>query len=200
VSSEFARVLDAAVIFGTNKPASWPTAIVPAAVAASNTVNRGSAASAGGIAQDFNLLFGKVEGDGFNVNGVVSRTSMKPLFRGARDTTGQVLIDINNGNVLGEPLRYAMPGMWPTVASGNALAIAGDWNQSIMAIRQDITMKPLDQAALFDDAGNLIYNLPQQDMVAMRFVARYAWQVANTINYEGANDATQYPFAALLEP
>ena len=44
------RALDAAVFFGTNKPASWPTAIVPAAVAAGNVYARGTNnAAAGGV-------------------------------------------------------------------------------------------------------------------------------------------------------
>lgn len=199
VSSKFAETLDKAILFGTNKPSTWPTAIVPAALAAGNTVNRGSAANIGGIAQDFNLVFGKVEADGFNVNGVVSRTSMKPYFRGARDTTGQMLIDVAQGTVLSERLVYALPGGWPAIATGAVDAIAGDWTQSILAVRQDLTMKPLDQAVIQGADGSIQYNLAQQDMVAMRFVARYAWQVANTINLEGANDSTQYPFATLLE-
>jgi HK97 family phage major capsid protein len=62
------RALDAAVLFGVNKPASWPSDINTAAVAASNTRVRGTATPAnGGIAEDFNQLFAKVEGDGFYV-------------------------------------------------------------------------------------------------------------------------------------
>jgi HK97 family phage major capsid protein len=194
------RALDAAILFGTNKPASWPAALVPAAATATNTVTRNSSAANGGVAQDFNLAFGKVEADGFSVNGIASRTTMKSILRGARDTTGQALLDVGNGVVMGEAVRWVASGLWPADTSGNAEAIVGDWNQSIVGIRQDFTYKVLDQGVITDNTGAIVYNLPQQDMIAVRVVFRVGWQVANTINYEGANDSTQYPFATLLAP
>jgi HK97 family phage major capsid protein len=197
------RTVDAAAFFNVNKPASWPTAIVPAAAAVSpaNTVTRGTATQAnGGISRDFSDLFATVEADGYDVNGVVGRTTLKALLRNARDTTGQLLADLNGRTIWGQPLRFAMPGMWPTPATGAAEAIVGDWTQSVVGVRQDFTYKILDQAVIQDNTGAIQYNLAQQDMVAMRVVFRVAWQVANTINYEQPNEASRYPFGVLLQP
>jgi HK97 family phage major capsid protein len=41
------KKVDQAGIFGTDKPASWPTAIIPAAIAAGNTVTAGTGADFG---------------------------------------------------------------------------------------------------------------------------------------------------------
>lgn len=194
------RVLDAAIFFGTNKPASWPVDIATAAIAAGNTFNRGtSTAAAGGIAEDLNQLMGLLEADGYTPNGFVTRTTYKARLRSARDTTGQKLLDVSTTSIEGEPLVYAMPGLWPT-GSGSAEMFAGDWTQSILAVRQDITYKLLDQAVIQDNVGAIQYNLPQQDMVALRVVARYAWQVPNPINYEQLTEANRYPFAVLRAP
>ncbi len=197
-----ARTLDAAIFFGTNKPASWPTEIVTAATNASNTYNRGTNnAAAGGIAEDINQVMGLVEGDGFAVDGFVTRTTYKSRLRGARDTTGQLLMDLSQipNTIWGEPVRYVMPGMWPT-GSGAVELFAGDFSQGILAVRRDMTYKILDQAVIQNDTGDIIYNLPQQDMVALRVVARYAWQVPNPINYEQQTEASRYPFAVLKAP
>src|SRR5215831_19482309 len=59
------RALDAAVFLGTNKPASWPSAIVPAAVAAGNTATKGLTADKGGVMGDLSAVFATVEADGF---------------------------------------------------------------------------------------------------------------------------------------
>jgi HK97 family phage major capsid protein len=201
VEQAIGRTLDAAALFGVNKPSSWPDDIVTSATAVSNTEARGTTSAAnGGIAQDLNLLFGKVETDGFTPNGVVARTSFKQIVRGARDTTGQALADIGAGTLWGEPLRFVQAGLWPTAGTGAAEAIVGDWMQSVVGVRQDFTYKILDQAAIFDDEGNLIFNLAQQDMVAMRVVFRVGWQVANTINYEQLTEASRYPFGVLTQP
>jgi HK97 family phage major capsid protein len=201
LEAAIARALDAAVLFGVNKPASWPTDIVAGAIAAGNTTARGAAAaSAGGIAQDLNVLFGKVEDDGYSVNGVVARSSFKQVVRGARDTTGQALADLSGGTLWGENLRIVANGNWPAAGDNAPEAIAGDFSMAILGTRQDITYKVLDQAALFDDMGTLIFNLPQQDMVALRVVARFAYQVANPLTYDNAVDATRYPFAVLTQP
>lgn len=195
------RALDAAVLFTVNKPSSWPTGLVAGATAASNTEARGTATQAeGGVAEDLNLLFGKVETDGFSPNGVVARTSFKQVVRGARDTTGQALADLAAGTLWGEPLRFVQAGLWPTPGTGAAEAIVGDFSQAVLGVRQDFTYKVLDQAAIFDTSGNLIYNLPQQDMVALRVVFRAGFQVANTINYEQETEATRYPFGVLTQP
>lgn len=194
------RALDAAVLFGVNKPASWPADIVASAAAAGNTRARGTAAAAaGGIAEDFNALFGLVEADGFDVNGVASRTSYRALLRGARDANGQPLADLTGNTILGEAVRFVAPGIWPSGAAA-AEAIAGDWQQSVIGVRQDFTYKILDQAVLQDATGAIQYNLAQQDMVALRVVFRVAWQVANTINYENAVEAGRFPFAVMTAP
>lgn len=196
------RALDAAIFFGTSKPASWPTEIVTAATAANNDYARGTATQAqGGIAEDINQLMGLVEADGYAINGFTTRTTYKARLRGARDTTGQLLMDLSQvpNTIWGEPVRYVMPGLWPSGA-GAVEMFAGDFTQGIIAIRKDITYKLLDQAVIQDNTGAIIYNLPQQDMVALRVVARFAWQVPNPINYEQQTEAERYPFAVLLAP
>lgn len=194
------RTLDAAVFFGVNKPGTWPAAIVPGAIAAGNTVARGTASQAeGGVAEDLNRLFAAIEADGFDVNGLVGQRTFRSILRGARDANGQRLLDISNESVEGVGLRYAMPGLWPT-GTGSAELLAGDFTQGIIGVRSDFTYKLLDQAVITDDTGAIIFNLPQQDMVALRVVFRVAFQVANTMTWENATEASRYPFAVLTRP
>jgi HK97 family phage major capsid protein len=194
------RTLDAAIFFGTNKPASWPTHLVQSAIDAGNSYTRGtSTAAQGGIAEDVNQLMGLVEADGYDVNGFATRRTYRSRLRGARDTTGQKLMDMGTNEIEGATVRYAMPGMWPT-GSGAAEFVAGDWSQGIIATRQDLTYKILDQAVIQDNTGAIVYNLAQQDMVALRVVARFAWQVPNPINYEQLTETNRYPFAVLRAP
>jgi HK97 family phage major capsid protein len=195
------RTLDAAIFFGTNKPASWPTDIVTASIAAGNNFSRGtSTAATGGLAEDINQLMGLIEGDGYMVNGFASRTSYRSRLRSARDTTGQRLLDVGEDTIEGQSVQWVMPGLWPTPGTGAAELIAGDWSQAILGVRQDITYKILDQAVIQDQANAIVYNLAQQDMVALRVVARFAWQVPNPINYEQLTEASRYPFGVLRSP
>lgn len=194
------RTLDAAIFFGTNKPTSWPTNVVAAAIAAGNTYTRGTnAQNVGGIAEDVNQIMALVEADGFDVNGHVTRRTYRARLRSARDTTGQKLLDVSTGTIEGASVQYAMPGLWPT-GSGSAELITGDWSQGIIGIRQDMTWKLLDQAVITDGSGVIQYNLAQQDMVAMRVVARFAFEVPNPINYDQLTDSSRYPFGVLVAP
>ena len=80
-----------------------------------------------------------------------------------------------------------MRGLWPA-GTGNVEAFVGEFDtQFVIGIRKDITVKFLDQAVIQDNTGAIIYNLPQQDMVAMRFTMRVGWQVANQIRFGSAS-------------
>jgi HK97 family phage major capsid protein len=193
------RALDAAVFFGVNKPASWPSDIATAAAAAGNTIQRGTnAAAAGGLAGDISDTMATVEADGFTNTGVVTQRAYLGRFRQVRSTQGERLLDVDlNGKMVeGAPYQISMDGLWPT-GSGAAELFSGDFSNSIIAVRKDFTYKILDQAVIQDATGTIIYNLAQQDMLALRMTYRVAWQVANTINYSQAVEANRYPWAIL---
>lgn len=203
IAEAVGRALDAAVFFGVNKPATWPTDIVTAATASGNVATEGtSTPEEGGVTGDISNLFSTVESDGYDVNGVVAQRTFKGKLRNARATTGEQLsdspgssgIDQATSSVYGVDVTYPLRGLWPT-GTGAAEMVAGDFTQGILAIRQDLTWKILDQAVIQDNSGAIQFNLAQQDMVALRVVARFAWQVAATPTPE--NVAGAYPFAVM---
>ncbi len=201
------RTFDLAAFFGINKPASFPAALVPAARAAGNTVTQGTAAQAdGGIVEDFNQVFALVEDDGFDVTGIMANRRLRKFIRGARNAQGDRFAEVgaSGATIDGTPIVYGMRGLWPAAVGGGSpvaapLALAGDFDQAIIGIRQDITAKVLDQAVIQDPVtGNIVYNLAQQDMTALRLVARFGFQVANYNTREKpSGSADRYPFSVL---
>lgn len=199
LTEAIAYCLDAAIFFGLNKPTSWPTDIAAAAIAAGNTVTAGTAAAtSGGIAGDLGALMGKVEEDGFDVNGFLLPTRYKGKFRAARDTTGQKLQDISTTMFEGQPFHYGLKGLWPATGAGVAEAFALDGSEFVLGIRKDIDFKIADQAVLQDNTGAIVFNLFQQDATALRMTFRVGWQVANTIRRDNTNAATRYPAGVLV--
>jgi HK97 family phage major capsid protein len=200
IAEAIARALDAAIFLGVNKPASWPTDIVAAADAAGNEVFRGTnAAAAGGLQGDIDDLMGLVEADGYAPNGIITDLTLKGRLRKLRDTTGQKLLDVNANTYEGMPIRYTLDGLWPTGLSA-AEAVLGDFRQGIIGIRQDINYEIFREGVIQDNLGAIVYNLLQQDMSAMRVTARFAFQVANPINYRQPTEASRYPFGVLRAP
>jgi HK97 family phage major capsid protein len=197
IAEAIAVKLDQAVFSGLEKPTTWPPALIPGSIAAGNENTADSTPAEGGFYQDLIETFDAVEEDGYDVNGIAARRSIKSDLRGARDSTGQRLMDVSSSEVEGVPISYVNNEVFSgAVAPGNDVQVVlGDYRNAILGVRQDLTYKMLDQAVITDDAGVVILNLPQQDAVAMRVVARFAFQVAKPIQRDqGANP---YPFSVL---
>lgn len=198
MESAIARTLDAAVIFGTNAPTTWATEgnLVADAVSAGNVVARGTNnAAAGGIQGDLSDLVGTLEADGYVPNGAVGNVTLKARLRQVRATTGEQIAFPAD---IPQP-TYALPGLWPTGLSAAELLV-GDFTNLVVGVRQDMTYKLITEGVITDNTGAIVYNLPQQDMVALRLVFRAAYAVSNPINYQEGTEADRYPFAVLRSP
>ena len=131
-------MLDLAVFLGTDKPTTWPEAIVPAAVAAGNTSAGGPTPAEGGTAQDLNELLGLVEDDGFDPSAVALARPLRATLRAARDTSGQELVDLSSGSYEGVPISWAGSSVL-----GGAEALAGEFSMGIIGMRQDMRLGDL---------------------------------------------------------
>jgi HK97 family phage major capsid protein len=198
------RLLDSTVFFGTNAPATFPTNVVAASVAADNVVARGAnAQAAGGYVQDVGDLMGLIEDDGYDAISAIAKRSVRGLARKARNSDGnrydEVSISRDTVEIDSLEITFPMRGQWPSGVTVAEL-VAFDPAEFVVGVRQDVTWKLLDQAVIQDAAGAIVYNLAQQDMVAMRMVMRVGWQVANTINYDAPTEASRYPAGVLRTP
>ena len=192
------RCIDGAVFLGTNAPGTWPTSILAAATAAGNDVPEGSTAAQGGFYADIDEVLGVVEEDGFDVTGFVAARTAKGKLRKARNAQGDKLDATRSNAALTEldglPISYPMRGLFPA----DVRLFAGDWSQFVVGVRQDITFKLLTEAVIQDNTGTIVYNLAQQDMVAMRIKMRVGWQVANLLNQDRPTESERYPVGVLV--
>jgi hypothetical protein len=71
----------------------------------------------------------------------------------------------------------------------------------MLAIREDIEMEMFDTGVITDNATPPViqYNLLQQDMVALRVTARFAWAIPNPINRQQQTKASRYPFFVIQQ-
>lgn len=208
VTEAFGVALDEAIFFGVNAPTTFPTSIVASALAAGNEVVAGT--STVDFLDDINTAMGLVEADGFDVDGFWARRQVRAKLRGLRDTTKGLLYypdeaptsSARTGTLFGEPIVFNNAGLsgFATGASNYSM-IMGEWEQSMLAVRDDISMEMFDTGVITDNGSPPIiqYNLMQQDMVALRVTARFAWAVPNPINRQQPVKASRYPFATIKQ-
>ena len=176
----FGKVIDGAILFGTNKPTSWRDSVLETCTKA------GSVVAATPYIYDDLLAEGgvvaKVEESGYLVNGIMSAIQMRAKLRGLKDKGGSPIFKTDMQGATpyaldGSPMYFPRNGAFD---ASKALMIAGDWSELVYSIRQDITFKIFDQGVVQDPSDNSIaYNLMQNDMVALRAVMRLGWEIPN---------------------
>lgn len=203
IISAIGKTFDQAVLYGIDAPALWPECIVEAAEAAGHEITIGEVGDLYSDLLGEGGVLNKVEEDGYMVTGHVAALSMRAKLRDLRDNDEKPIFVsglMSDGKTAysldGESIAFPRNG---AIDPSRSLLISGDWSQLVYSVRQDITYKLLTEAVIDDGAGNIVFNLAQQDMVALRVVFRAGWALPNPINQVNPNAATRYPFA-FLEP
>ncbi len=209
IERALSRAITAAVLYGTNIPTTWTTdlgaaGLVAGSTSASHTISAASytdiyEAVLGEKTDGTDGLWMLLEADGFAVNGSIAHLSMRGKLRNERTTEGMPIFtgspqDPTRFELQGTPIYFPTDG---SMVAASSLMISGDWNQLVYAMRQDITYKVDTSGVIQDASGNIVYNLFQQDMVALRAVMRIGFALPNPPTYENETDATRFPFAVL---
>lgn len=198
ITEAFGRVIDGAILFGTNKPSTWRDSIYTTAQTAGSVVTATSdlytdIMGVGGV-------IAKVEESGYMPNRALGAVSLRSKLRGIVDKNGQPIFkaDMQGSTQYaldGVPVDFPMNGAFD---ASKALLIEGDFTQLVYSIRQDITFDVFKEGVIQNPDGTIAYNLMQNDMHALRAVMRLGWEIPNPVNAVDAT-ATRCPFA-VLEP
>lgn len=170
-----AKKLDQAVFFGTDKPVSWTSLdLFAAATAAGNTVavvdGAGNTSDIYGAALQ---VAGLIADSGFDPETMIAKRGLMYQLANLRGTDGHPVL--NGDSINGFDTYWSRNGAWsPT----DATAILADPSTVRIGVRQDVTVKFLDQATV----GTI--NLAEKDMVALRFKARFAYVLGNPASPE----------------
>ena len=185
------KAIDNAVLTGVNKPNGFRLDLLSSIINAGAVITQGSPAN---LYSDINSAMVKVEESGYNPTGIVGGVDVKGKFRMMLDTTGQPIAGTEIGNL---PKFYVDNGAWD---KDKAVMVVGDFSQAVYSIRQDVTYKILDQAIIQDPStGEILYNLAQEDMVALRVVFRMGWEIPNPINALSPDEGVRFPFASIVK-
>ena len=182
------KKIDQAIFVGVDKPSAWRADLLSSIAQAGAYVAQGG----GTLYSAINDAMVKVEESGYNPTGIVGGVDVKGKFRMMLDTSGQPI----KGTEIDElPKAYIDNGAWDKT---KAQMIIGDFTQAVYSIRQDITYKVLDQAIIQNPSdGEIMYNLAQEDMVALRVVMRLGWEIPNPITALQPDETVRFPFAAI---
>lgn len=184
-------LIDQAVLFGTNKPSSWPGAIVPSAAAAGHSVTLGTGTDIYDDILGENGVYSAVESDGYIVTGNVAHPSFKGKLRGLRDNSGgqpifmraqpdgQNLQSATRWELDGAPIAFMRNGAFDQTA---AVLISGAWDQLVYSWRRDAQIDVVREGVIQDAEGEIVVNLMQQNLVGIRMSCRFGWELPNPVN------------------
>jgi HK97 family phage major capsid protein len=182
------KKLDEAVLFGTDKPATWISpALLPAAVAAGKDFEVSPTPGENDLAGSIFQAAAAVDDSGANPSAILSANGLRFRLANLRASDGSRLFSSVSGpdgavtnQIAGLDATFVKNGAWDNT---QATALVTDGSRILIGVRQDITVKFLDQATI--GTGDNQINLAERDMVALRFKARYAYVLGNTMTAAG---------------
>lgn len=194
----FAKAIDEAIFFGTASfgtlPATFGTGVVPDAITAGNKVFSGTGVD---LADDYRLLGQALALQGYQVDSWVTRPAEDWRLMGLRDLNNQpIYTPPSQGNpagIYGRRMEMVTNGTWDDTL---AVAMAGDFSQLHIGIRQDMTFDLSNTATIHNPAtGALVYNAYQQDGQVLRAVMRLGYTVTSPLKH--INGLKKFPFHVL---
>ncbi|MEX3710861.1 phage major capsid protein [Cytobacillus horneckiae] len=168
IAKSFYTAFDAAGLFGINSP--FAKSIFGVADGKGNKVALGTNTS---LDLDVSDVMALVEDSGFDVNSFVAHRGIKNSLRKLRDANGNALYveGVGQKELYNEPIEYAAKGAFDKT---KAELIAGNFDYSIVGIRQGIEYEILKEATLhsvtMEDGKPL--SLAENDMVAIKATMR----------------------------
>ena len=180
------KKLDEAVLFGQDKPSTWTDLdLLAAATAAGNVFQISATPGEDDLAGSISQAAGAVADSGANPTSILSAAGLRFRLANLRASDGTAILSRTLGgdgsfsdDIAGLRASFVDNGAWdPALAT----AIVADRTRVKIGQRSDIQVKFLDQATV----GGI--NLAERDMVALRFKARYAYALGNTLAGNGAN-------------
>lgn len=187
------RALDKAVLFGTGKPAAWTSPDLFAQATAAGSVFQIGTGDADLVGSIFKAAEA-VDDSGANPDAFLSRKGLKYRLANLRDGQNAPLYipSLSGGaggidQVAGLDAYFNANGAWQRDV---ATALVVDPAAVRIGVRSDVSVKFLDQAVV----GGV--SLAENDQVALRFRARYAYTVADIVGTEGNRLS---PVAAVTE-
>jgi HK97 family phage major capsid protein len=199
------RALDAAVVFGINKPTTWTSNdLFASAVDAGQTFAVGSSVDGDDLSGSI-LQAAEAVAVHYDPTTILSPSGMRFRLANQRNINGTpIYVPSLQGTPVADGTVHGLSAGWisGTVTNGStgdlpvwdrddAEAIVVDRSRVVIGVRQDITVKFLDQATV----GGI--NLAERDMVALRFVARYAYVLGDN-KATGKATADNSPVAAVI--
>lgn len=192
----FHKKIDGAVFFDVEKPASWRKGLYETAKAAGSIVVKTADVYKDIMGEDG--VIAKIESSGYIPTGAAGAIKLRSVLRGIKDNDGSPIFkrDMQSSTryaLDGCPIEFPKNGEFD---SKKALIIMGDFSQAVYSIRQDITMKVFTEGVVQDPTTKeIVYNLMQNDMVALRAVMRLGWQLPNPVNLLEPDNDKRCPFA-----
>lgn len=170
IAEAFYKAIDSAALFGTASP--FAKNILGAATAAGNLVQR-ETNGVNKLDLDVSDVMALVEDAGEDINGFAAHYGIKNSLRKMRDTAGNALFvpGIDQNEFYSNPIEFVRNGAWNKLA---AEMIAGNWNYSLVGIREGIEYTILTEATLqsVTMADGKPLSLAENDMVAIKATMR----------------------------
>jgi HK97 family phage major capsid protein len=178
------KKLDQAVLFGVDKPATWTSLdLFAAATEAGNVYQVSTTPGESDLAGSIFQAAGAVADSGADPSKILSASGLRFRLANLRANDGTAILSRTMGDsgsfvdsIAGLDAAFVKNGAWDNTT---ALALVADADRVKIGVRQDITVKFLDQATV-----NGI-SLAETDRVALRFKARYAYVLGNTMTAAG---------------
>lgn len=173
IAEAFYKAFDAAALFGTNSP--FAKNVMSSIETTGNKIEI-ETNGAGKIDLDVSDAMALVEEAGMDVNGFAARNGIKNSLRKLRDGNGNQLYaeGVNSKEFYSEPIEFSRNGAWDKT---KAEIIGGDWNKSLVGIREGLSYEILKEATLegtLDKDGKPI-SLAEQDLIAIKATMRIAY-------------------------
>jgi HK97 family phage major capsid protein len=170
IAEAFYKAIDAACLFGTNSP--FAKNIFGVADTAGNKIAL-ETNGVGKIDLDVSDVMALIEDAGLDVNGFAGHYGLKNTLRKLRDANGNALFvpGVDQSEFYSNPIEFVRNGAFDKT---KAELIAGNFNYSLVGIREGIEYQILTEATLqsVTMADGKPLSLAENDMVAIKATMR----------------------------